>query len=264
MNSCYTLGKKNNILYFSINRFEIYTNIIHAFSTKKTGVSKLPFETLNLGYCQNDSNENVNTNRQLFFDALSLSNYKLISPNQTHSDIFCQVNQESANSKIIADALYTTEPGLILSIQTADCLPLILYEPNNNIIGIAHLGWKGLLNKLIIKMITHICNTYSVKPKKLIIGIGPAIQQCCYEIKEDVLELFRKEFNFTNECVRYADNTIKFDLLHMLLLQLWELHASQKNVYWIKLCTHCNPQYFFSYRREGPTGKLMTVICKIP
>ena len=262
MKNCYKLRQKNNILFFSINRFENFTNIIHAFSTKRTGVSNLPFEALNLGYCQKDSIENVDTNRKLFSQALSLSDYKLISPIQTHSDIFCEVSNESNTNEINADALYTTEAGLILSIQTADCLPLILYDPKNQLIGIAHLGWKGLLNKLIIKMITSICEKYMIKPKNLIIGIGPAIQQCCYEIKEDVLNLFRKEFPFTDKCILYDDNKIKFDLLHMLLLQLWELRASQNNVFWIKLCTYCNPRYFFSYRREGPTGRLMTVICK--
>ncbi len=162
MINCYKLHEKNNILYFSISKFENYPNIIHAFSSKRTGISKLPFEALNLGYCQKDSNENVEINRKLFLNALSLSNYKLITPIQTHSDIFYEISNNSTTNNIKADALYTTETGLILSIQTADCLPVILYDHKNQLIGIAHIGWKGLLNQLIIKMIKSLCEKYSI------------------------------------------------------------------------------------------------------
>ncbi len=256
---------KSSILvnYFIITQLESFTNIKHAFSTKREGYSNLPFKCLNLGYCEKDSPDNVNKNRRLFFEALNLEKNKLILLNQIHSDNFIEIEDANFDGEIKGDGIYTKLPGIILGIQTADCLPLLFYEPKNGIIGAMHLGWKGLLNRLCQKMFLAIIDKYKVKAKNIIIGIGPAIQQCCYEIKEDVLQLFKREFNYIEKCIVYDENRIKMDLLHLLLMQLWEIKASNNNVSWIKLCTYCNPQYFFSYRREGPTGRLLSIICKL-
>ncbi|OGF67452.1 MAG: hypothetical protein A2Y62_14225 [Candidatus Fischerbacteria bacterium RBG_13_37_8] len=262
MTGSYKLLEKNNIHYFSITQFEKFPTIIHAFSTKRTGVSNLPFEALNLGYCNQDSRENVIANRNLFFTALSVENFKLISPVQQHSDSFCEIEENTPLDNITADGLFTLQKEFILSIQTADCFPIIIYEPSAEIIGIVHAGWKGVLNEIIIKTITAITDKYNVKPKNLMIGIGPGIQQCCYEIKEDVLELFEKQLPYAKKCIRYEYNKIKLDLLHLLLFQLWSLRVSHNTINYIKLCTHCNSRYFFSFRREGPTGRLMSIICK--
>ena len=262
MSGNYKLIEVNEISYFTITQFERIPTIKHAFSTRRNGVSSLPYKSLNLGYFEKDPKENVNKNRQLFFDAISLAGCTLVSPVQTHSDIYYEIEDTIVPPEINADALFTRLPGIILSIQTADCFPVIFYEPLSEIIGIVHTGWKGLINRVVQKTINALCDKYNVKPKNFIIGIGPGIQQCCYEIKEDVLEQFKKEFSFIDRCIKFNHGVISLDLLHILLHQLWELRVSHNSINWIKLCTHCNARHFFSYRREGPTGRLMTVICK--
>jgi purine-nucleoside/S-methyl-5'-thioadenosine phosphorylase / adenosine deaminase len=262
MNGTYKLNEGNGIHYFTITQFEKFPAIKHAFSTRYNGISSLPFQSLNLGYFEKDTKENVDKNRELFFKTLSLTQYTLVSPIRTHSDVSVELENGELPPELHADALFTRQPGLILSIQTADCFPVIFYEPYSEVIGIVHVGWKGLLNRICQKTITAVCTQYNAKPKNIIVGIGPGIQQCCYTIKEDVLEQFEKEFSFIDKCVKQNYGSIQFDLLHVLLFQLWELRISHININWIKLCTYCNARHFFSYRREGSTGRLMTVICK--
>lgn len=263
MSDDYKLNEANGINYFTIAQFERFPRIKHAFSTRRNGVSNLPYKSLNLGYFEKDTKENVDKNRQLFFEALSLIDSTLVSPVQTHSDNYFEIEDTNLVQDVInADALFTSLPGLILSVQTADCFPVILYEPSSEIIGIVHTGWRGLINRICQKTINAICAKYNVKAKNFIIGIGPGIQQCCYEIKEDVVEQFEKEFDFLNKCIKNDRGKYMLDLLHVILFQLWELRISHHNINWIKLCTRCNARHFFSFRRDGPTGRLMTVICK--
>ena len=262
MSDDFKLIDANGINYFTIAQFERSPRIKHAFSTRRDGVSSLPYKSLNLGYFEKDTKENVDKNRQLFFEALSLTDNKLVSPLQTHSDIYFEIEDFNLAQDLKADALFTSLPGIILSVQTADCFPVIIYEPSSEIIGIVHIGWRGLINRICQKTINAICEKYNTKAKNFIIGIGPGIQQCCYEIKEDLVEQFEKEFDFMDKCIQYEHGKYMLDLLHVILFQLWELRVSHHNINWIKLCTHCNARHFFSFRREGPTGRLMTVICK--
>jgi len=257
--------------------------LVHGFSTRPGGVSHRDGEkVLNLGFAEWDSRENVLQNRRRFQSALGASDLELISLNQIHSDVI-HLFDAAPTTPCQGDASATNRPGLLLSVQTADCVAILLVDPKKRAIAAVHAGWRGTLQRIVAKAIGKMQMQFKTKPADLLAAIGPAIGGCCYEVGTEVAIQFQSQFADAPEWFdefRTGDEPNPMQWLDMMppghqpppknvLLDLRKANRAQLlhgglgtvNIFCSDLCTACRGDLLFSYRKEGATsGRLMSVI----
>jgi polyphenol oxidase len=257
--------------------------LVHGFSTRPGGVSLLESEkVLNLGFMEWDTRENVLENRRLFQSALGASDHQLIPLKQIHSDVIRLFPQALADP-CKGDASATNQPGLLLAIQTADCVPILLVDPKKRAVAAIHAGWRGTLARITQKAVGRMQYEYGSKPADLLAAIGPSIGPCCYEVSADFVTKFTAQFadaaDYFDE-PRSGEEPNPLQWLNMkppghqpppknVHLDLRKANRSQlvaaglltKNIYVSDLCTACHTGLLFSHRREGPlSGRLMSAV----
>ena len=257
--------------------------LVHSFSTRAGGVSR--GGTLNLGFTKNDSRAAVERNRNLFLKATGAEGLKSVSMRQIHSDIIHHIS-DIPISPLVGDGVITNTPGLLLSIQTADCLPILLADPKKRAVGAFHAGWRGTLARVVEKGIGEMRRHFSSNPRDLRAAIGPGIHKCCYQVGPEVREVFHSRFAYSDELFheqRESDvvhekypllfmnarapghgpdqSKLYLDLVAANTRQLLDTGVLAKNISVSPLCTSCRTDLLFSYRAEkGGTGRLMGVI----
>jgi polyphenol oxidase len=261
--------------------------LVHAFSTRPGGVSPPGNEkVLNLGFTAWDTRENVQENRRRFQTAAGAKDLPLITLKQFHSDVIHLFDTPSTDP-CHGDASITNRPNLLLAIQTADCVPILLVDPKKRAIAAIHAGWRGTLARIVAKTIGKMQMHFGTKPSDLLAAIGPSIGPCCYEVGTEVATQFLSQFpdapDYFDE-FRTGDEPNPIQWLNMMppghqpppkgvLLDLRKANRSQllaaglrpQNIHTIDLCTACNPDLLFSYRKQGPaSGRLMSVIALRP
>jgi YfiH family protein len=261
--------------------------LIHAFSTRPGGISRLENEeVLNLGFTAWDTRENVQENRRRFQSAASVPDLPLIALKQIHSDVI-HVFDDAPTDACRGDASITNRPGLLLAIQTADCVPILLVDPQKRVIAAIHAGWRGTLARIAAKTIGKMQMHFATNPSDLLAAIGPSIGPCCYEVGTEVATQFLSQFADAPEYFdefRTGDEPNPIQWLNMMppghqpppqgvLLDLRKANRSQlvsaglrpQNIHTIDPCTACHPDLLFSYRKQGPiSGRLMSVIALHP
>ena len=214
------------------------TGIMHGFTTRSWG---------NLGFGKNPGDPEVVENRKALFEALQLTGRNHIQPRQVHSSR--GISSLDFEPGMEADSTFTSSTQDLLSILTADCLPVLVYHP----VGVAaaiHAGWRGLYDGIIP-------NALSMLPPKPLVAIGPAIGPCCYEIGEDLAKQFQDKFG-SEVILTQRDRKPHLDLQRAAFHQLQ--NAGVEDVEIANLCTFCHPDLFFSYRRDGSSGRMMSFI----
>ena len=257
--------------------------LVHGFSTKPGGVSNQDREkALNLGFTEWDSRENVLENRRRFQSALGAADLKLVSLKQIHSDVIHLFDAAPAEP-CQGDASTTNRPGLLLAVQTADCVPILLVDPKKRAVAAVHAGWRGTLARIVVKAIGQMQMQFKSKPGDLLAAIGPSIGGCCYEVGTEVATQFLSQFAEAPEWFdefRTGDEPNPIQWLNMMppghqpppknvLLDLRKANRAQllgaglraPNIFVSDLCTACRRDLLFSYRKEGAqSGRLMSVI----
>lgn len=267
--------------------------LVHGFSTRVGGVSRAYANgDLNLGFTKDDSRIAVERNREAFLRKLgavmrsrkgqSLS--PLVTLRQIHSDIIHRV--ESVPSETLAgDGMISSTPGLLLAIQTADCLPVIVVDRKRHAVGVFHAGWRGTVKRIVEKGVGEMIRCFGSRPEDLKAAIGPGIHGCCYEVGEEVRTKFESQFAYAGRLFREVKESDpvreKYPLLFLtarapghgellpkIFLDLVEANRQQllaagvpgKGIEASPLCTNCHPELLFSYRAErGTTGRMMGV-----
>jgi YfiH family protein len=261
--------------------------LIHGFSTKPGGVSTQDGqEVLNLGLTEWDTKENVLENRRRFRSALGATDLKLISLKQIHSDVI-HLFDAAPTGVCQGDASVTNHPGLLLGVQTADCVPILLVDPKKRAVAAIHAGWRGTLQRIVVKAIGQMQMQFKSKPADLLAAIGPAIGGCCYEVGTEVAAQFHSQFAEAPEWFdefRTGDEPNPVQWLNMMppghqpppknvLLDLRKANRAQllsaglraPNIFVSDLCTACRRDLLFSYRKEGAqSGRLMSAIAIRP
>jgi polyphenol oxidase len=278
--------------------------LVHGFSTRVGGVSR-PYgsRALNLGFTKDDSKTAVESNRLAFLQALAADDgqpgksgrktrqpWPLITLRQIHSDIIhvvdCPPTDSPLKDQLAGDGLITSTPGLLLAIQTADCLPIILVDPKRRAVGAFHAGWRGTVKRIAEKGVGEMQRWFGSRPSDLKAAIGPGIHGCCYEVGEEVREKFESQFSYAAKLFREAKESDpvreKYPLLFLtarapghgelpkkIFLDLVEANRQQliaagiaaRNIEASPLCTHCRTDLLFSYRAEkAKTGRMMAVV----
>lgn len=156
------------------------------------------------------------------------------------------------------DAVVTNQPGVLLTIRTADCVPILIHDPDRRVVAAIHAGWRGAVGEIVPKTLDVLRERFGSVLSSLRIGIGPSAGSCCYEIDEPVLAPLRRVFPQWRRLVRpTADNKALLDLRGLIQAQAEACGVPSRHLYVVSLCTICNPELFYSYRREGVVNATM-------
>ena len=200
-----TIHEKAGVPFITFPKLEKYNeNILHGFSTRLGGVSKEHLYSMNLSFTRGDDDENVRENHRRFAMALGYDEKRLVFSNQVHLTHFHKVTKDDMGKGITresdikeVDGLVSDVPGIPLITFYADCVPLFFYDPVQNVIAMAHSGWRGSVERIGEKMVDYMDKEYGCKAKDLVCAIAPSICQNCYEVSEEVAfrfwEVFGKE-----------------------------------------------------------------------
>ncbi len=250
-------------MFFS-KKLKKFKNIKHCFFSRKNGFSKGYYKSLNCGLGSSDKKENILQNLEFVSKKISCSRESLITLNQRHTNQVVHFkNKKTVKNKLTGDSIVCEAKNVGIGILTADCAPILFYDPKKKIIGCAHSGWKGALNG-IIKNTVKKFNKLNSKNSDLIAVIGPCISQKNYEVKNDFLEKFIKQ-DRKNEIFFKKMNNEKytFDLRKFINKEISNLNI--KKIENIELDTFSEERFFYSYRRslinkEKDYGRCISVI----
>ena len=270
--------------------------LVHGFSTRVGGFSRVyGGGALNLGFTKDDSKAAVERNRGAFVRELiplgggrgktSSQPWPLVTLRQIHSDIIHFADSEPA-AQLAGDGLITATAGLLLAIQTADCLPIILVDVKHHAVGVFHAGWRGTVKRIVEKGAGEMRRHFGTQPRDLKAVIGPGIHGCCYEVGEEVRDRFHSKFAYADSLFREVEESdpvrekypmlfltarapghsilpkkIFLDLVEANRQQLLSVGVPAKSIEASPLCTNCDTALLFSYRAEkGRTGRMMGVV----
>ena len=247
---------------YTIDSFPFSSNFIHAFSPRSFDREKGVCEELLLG--RNADPRSSSLHRQLLLENLKIDSEELFFVKQVHGDrVFVlddpqksvdQVEQEEA------DALITHLTGKPIAVLTADCVPVILYDPEKHVAGVIHAGRKGTQMNIVSKTISMLSRSYGTRPQDLVMALGPAIGGCCYEVEGSCIVPFRKTYpDWEDIVVTNSKNKFMLDLLKANEMDGVRAGISIQNIHQSGECTSCNNDRWFSYRKEGTTGRIVTL-----
>src|SRR5215467_352813 len=170
----------------------------NAFSTRVGGVSSFPADALNLGYFKGDSDGNVTENRRRFLEAIAATGSTVVTGRQTHSTTRCAIETiaEARGPASECDALTTKLAGILLGIQTADCLPVLIADPKSGAMAAVHAGWRGTAGRITERTVADLMQKPGASPRTCIAALGPAACGQCYEVGKDVIDRFKQEFGY--------------------------------------------------------------------
>ncbi|MFA5485765.1 MAG: polyphenol oxidase family protein [Bacilli bacterium] len=250
-------------------KWQKYKELTAVTTTREGGYSKAGYHSANLALHVGDDLETVRRNRRKTFGSplLNLDEKNCVFVAQYHSDITRKVSFSEAGkgfetfeSGIPADALYTKEKGLTLGIYHADCVPLFVYVPNHQLIGIIHAGEKGSLANISGKFMTQIMNNEAVKAEEIFIHLGPALSFAHRLISKERAETLAALGGDIQKAVKGTHPQYFLDLPLLNILQLRRVGIPFENITFSEECTYENNDRYFSYAKEKITGRNMSFI----
>lgn len=239
----------------------------HAFSTRLGGVSQGAFTSLNLGFHVGDRPDAVLENRRRLLSLLGTEIKSLVAAAQVHSSTVVRVGERERGRGAFTfddalpatDALLANEPGLGLSVYTADCVPVILYDPVRGAVGVVHAGWRGTAAGIVGAAIDALREGFGTDPKDLVVALGSAIGPCCYEVGPEVHEAIRERLG-----AEAAGGGAGLDLWKANGVVARQNGIEPANIHACRLCTACEEELFFSYRRDGQRTGRMAAVAVVP
>ena len=248
----------NHLTSLHFKYLEKFTSIGHAIFTRKGGLSKEPYRSLNTSFSVGDNPEQVEGNRLIIKEKVAAP--ELVFCRQDHgvevhivSASSCSQDKKEVSAPTIADALVTNVPGKYLVIQVADCQPVMVYDPTRNVVANIHSGWRGSIRNIIGKTIRVMQEKFNSSAKDLLAGIGPSLGPCCAEF-----------VNYQNEIPKiywkYETTKNHFDFWTISRDQLVEAGLDRQFIFSSNICTRCQTDLYFSYRGERRTGRFAAVI----
>ena len=240
----------------------------HCFTTRHGGVSTGSQSSLNLAIGRGDSMENVEENLRILGKALNFDPEKLVMTMQIHSDIVRTVTRADCNGCFHrdypeCDGLVTNDPGVALTIFTADCTPLLLHDPVTGAVGAAHAGWKGTAQDIAGKTVEAMVRSFGSDPADIRTAIGPNVGFCHFETDADVPEAMLKTYGEgIRPFIREKGSKFFLDLKEINAFAL--RRAGVRHIEISDHCTMCRPDLYWSHRisgeRRGTQGAI--ILCK--
>lgn len=229
--------------------------MIHAFTTRKGGLGA------RIGGARHPDDWKA------VASAFGVCIDRVVTVEQVHGENIVTVDDLNVLDvrNIRADALITDVPGIAIGVETADCVPVLLFDPKKPAVAAVHAGWKSTVKKIVQKTVHRMHEEFGSEPARLIAAIGPAIGPECYEVDEPVMGRVREAFSFWSEVSTPRGNDRwNLDLVKANKLELLQIGLAEKNVHALGLCTSCRRDLFYSFRAEGRTGRMLSVIMLKP
>ncbi|GAB4017323.1 peptidoglycan editing factor PgeF [Spirosoma koreense] len=236
--------------------FANINSLLAAESTRHGGISPAPFESLNLGINTDDEQTNVDENRRRFFTALGADpSAPFASSHQVHgTEVLYTTNSGRFEGY---DALITDQPGLLIGVTVADCVPVLVYDAANQAVAAIHAGWRGTVGGIVGKTLAEMQQRFGTSPQSCYAYVGTCIDACSFEVGPEVAELFAQAFKRTDS----DTDTCYVDLQAANKQFLTDFGIPDKQISVSPFSTVLNNDDYFSYRAEdGNTGRMLAVI----
>lgn len=263
----------NNLLLFDLLDKE--ETIAHFSTTRVGGVSHGSYASLNTGNFSDDNPLNIHENRQIIARMFYMEMDRFIIPHQTHGtrvlnvdDEFLQRDHASAIETLYGvDAVITSEKGIFVCVTTADCVPILLYDRDKEVVAAIHAGWRGTVGGIVENTLREMEEHYNCAAQDIIAGIGPAISQSRYEVGEEVIERFRENgFDLSDKAVFYREKSsgrCYLDLKEINRRMLVRLGVPEASIEKSDFCTFDKQELFFSARRQTVhSGRMLSGIMR--
>lgn len=241
--------------------FKTHERLLAITTERNGGVSTGNYESLNLCHYVNDNPENVTRNRQIFCNNLGIDASQLIFPRQTHSDHILVIDEKflklttKKQTPLLegVDALITAKKSICIGINTADCVPVLLFDPEREVIAVAHAGWRGTVARIAARTARQMIQNFRCSAENLLVAIGPSISAANYEVGNDVLAEFVKADFPTGKCFTKAPDSdkLQLDLWAANRWQLEELGILPEHIEVAGICTFDQADTYFSARKLG-------------
>jgi len=240
----------DNLTIFRSSLIDSCDDINHAFSTRPGGISPEPYNSLNLGLNVGDCDKNVLKNRNIFLKSINANQQDLAIGVQVHGNRIQKVEKPGLFES--TDGLMTNKKNIVLAIKTADCVPVLMYDPVRYTIATIHAGWRSVKLDIISNSINLMSLDFGAKPKEIYCAVGPSIRVCCYEVQRDVAD------QFPADSIAIRNNRLFLDLVKVIKSQLRTSGILLNHIDDSEMCTCCHDELFFSYRRDGAqSGRMM-------
>ncbi len=284
----------NGVPLLTVPGWQKMTWLWHGFSTRLGGESRAYCSEdakgeLNLGFTADDPRETVVRNRRLLAEAVSGdSGTPLVAVRQFHSNLVHRavVADATRERPWRADGQITDEPGLLLGIQTADCIPVLVADRKRRAVGAFHAGWRGTVKRVVELGVGRMRLEFGSRPEDMVAAVGPGISACCYAVGEEVLSEFESQFQYARELFRevYSRDAVRdkypmlfltqrapghspigpslhVDLVEANRRQLLAAGLKPNAIHAVSGCSNCETELFFSHRAsQGHAGRMMAVI----
>jgi polyphenol oxidase len=282
----------NGVEWIAIPAWDKIRWLWHGFSTRRGGVTHCyapegdPGE-LNLGFTADDEHANVLANRRLLAEAITANpGTSIVTLKQIHSSLVRLAGVDLLASPCRGDGLITSQPGILIGVQTADCTPVLVADRRRKVVAAFHAGWRGTVRRIVEKGIGRLRVEFGSRPEDLVAAVGPGIGPCCYPVGEEVLSEFESQFSYARELFHEVYDTdpvrTKYPMLFLtqrapghsaigpaLHLDVAEANRRQllaaglrpKSISMVGGCTVCQRELFFSHRgSKGHCGRMLGVI----
>lgn len=302
-----------DVCYMQFGQYQQFSELVHGIFTREGGYSQPPYHSLNVSLSSgNERYEDAVRNRFQVLQSLDIAEYTCATMWMIHSARVLNLDaqdwpdwrddwphrvyaldelgypagtrlQWTFKPRTQGDALITRQRGVALAMSTADCVPLLFYDPVTEAIGIAHAGWRGTARGIAAATVTAMSEQFGSRPADIHAGVGPSIGPCCYEVSAEVRELFLGQRDFEElptdplyrELVASSAvfETVQLPARESLRLNLWETNRKQlllagltpEHIELPDTCTSCAKDRFFSHRAdEGRTGRFPSILALRP
>lgn len=249
--------RQDQVTFLHSEALDRIPRIVHAFSTRRGERNDF---TLGSGQGLNPL---VQMNRVRFLAAIGAAGWPLLKLRQVHSDTIVEMNDTSAAGDAVeGDAAVTALEGVMLAVQTADCVPILVADRQARAVAAIHAGWRGTASRIVERAIETLHAKFEIEPADLIAAVGPHIGVCCYEVGEEVVDAMKTPAVFQRR-TEWAKPHL--NLAEANRGQLVSAGIPEAQIEVSSLCTRCREDLFHSYRRDGKrTGHMLSVIGIVP
>jgi len=256
----------DSLLIWFFGNLSRYREIYHFVSTRTGGFSLPPYASLDLGLHVGDDPKKVLKNRKRFASALKIPLDNFTIAKQIHSGNVKTISEQLRGNGSInhikaisaTDAMVTNASNIVLMVVLADCVPILFFDPVKRVIGVAHAGWRGTIRLVAQNTVRVFQEKFGSSPTDIMVGIGPSIGPCCYEVGSEVVTQVETIFHTKKGYVdnESSDGKAYFNLWEANKKQLLQVGIPEENIEIARVCTYCNFDLFFSERHQrGPTGR---------
>ena len=234
--------KKGDVEYLQFRELLKYADKLqHAYSLKPLQFS--------------DKNDQAPANYKKICKALEIDSNKIIKSAQKHTDIIKDIKEYTAEKFEFVDGFITNNKNIPLVTKYADCTPIILYDKIKNVIGNVHSGWRGTLQRISAKAVKLMIEKYNCNPADMVVCIGPCIKQCHFQVEEDFIDKFNKEFGNIDKYYKIGEviegkQKYYFDTTNLIIDYLIEIGIKKENIFDSNICSVCKVANMSSYRAE--------------